>query len=95
MSLLLQLADLFQHCIRQSAEVVNQMISVERVLAFGKVESEEALGLEGGKELLQTGWPKSRSIDVEELSVCYQALLPLALEKISSCIPPGSRVGVV
>lgn len=95
MSMLIQLAGLFQWCVRQSAEVVNQMVSVERVLAFGNVESEAPLELEGDKELLETGWPNSGSIDVEALSVRYRESLPLALEKISFSIPPGSRVGVV
>jgi ATP-binding cassette subfamily C (CFTR/MRP) protein 4 len=39
-SMLLQLAGIFQWCIRQSAEVVNLMISVERVLSYGSLEAE-------------------------------------------------------
>merc|ERR1712232_1218095 len=39
-SMLLQLAGMFQWCIRQSAEVVNLMVSVERVLGFKNLEAE-------------------------------------------------------
>ena len=95
LSMLLQLTGLFQWCIRQSAEVVNQMVSVERVLAFGKVEPEAPLELEGDRELLETGWPSQGSIQVEELSVRYRDSLPLALQEISFSIPQGARVGVV
>jgi ATP-binding cassette, subfamily C (CFTR/MRP), member 4 len=95
LSMLLQLAGLFQWCIRQSAEVVNQMVSVERVLAFGKIEPEAPLELEGDKELLETGWPSKGGIDVESLSVRYRASLPLALDSVAFSIPPGSRVGIV
>jgi len=95
LSMLLQLTGLFQWCIRQSAEVVNQMVSVERVLDFGKVESEAPLELEGDRALLETGWPSQGAIQVEDLSVRYRDSLPLALKEISFSIPQGARVGVV
>lgn len=43
LSMLIMLSGLFQWCIRQSAEVVNQMVSVERVIGFRDLESEAAL----------------------------------------------------
>merc|ERR1712125_55964 len=42
----------FQWCIRQSAEVVNQMVSVERVLAFSKLEQEAELTKDTDEQLL-------------------------------------------
>jgi ATP-binding cassette subfamily C (CFTR/MRP) protein 4 len=95
LSMLLQLAGIFQWCIRQSAEVVNLMVSVERVSAFGDLEPEAPLELDSDKELLDKGWPSQGAIEVENLSVRYRAALPLALEKASFTIPPGARVGVV
>jgi ATP-binding cassette subfamily C (CFTR/MRP) protein 4 len=95
LSMLLQLAGMFQWCIRQSAEVVNLMVSVERVSAFGNLEPEAPLELDEDKELLENGWPSQGAIEVEDLSVRYRASLPLALEKASFSIPPGARVGVV
>jgi ATP-binding cassette subfamily C (CFTR/MRP) protein 4 len=95
LSTLLQLAGIFQWCIRQSAEVVNQMVSVERVLGFENVPSEAPLELDSDAALVQKGWPQEGSIDVEQLSVRYRASLPLSLEKVSFHIPSGTRVGVV
>eukprot|EP00970_Alexandrium_tamarense_P018946 scaffold13569_cov240-Alexandrium_tamarense.AAC.1 len=43
LSMLIQLSGLFQWCIRQSAEVVNQMVAVERVIGFSELPSEAAL----------------------------------------------------
>jgi ATP-binding cassette subfamily C (CFTR/MRP) protein 4 len=95
LSMLLQLAGLFQWCIRQSAEVVNQMVSVERVLAFGDLEPEAALECKGDKDLLGKGWPNQGSIKVQDLSVRYRPALPLALENVSFAIHQGARVGIV
>jgi len=93
-SMLLQLAGMFQWCIRQSAEVVNQMVSVERVLSFGKIEPEAPLELESDK-LLDTSWPNHGKVDVKDLSVRYRPSLPLALDGATFSVPSGSRVGVV
>jgi ATP-binding cassette subfamily C (CFTR/MRP) protein 4 len=95
LSMLLQLAGIFQWCIRQSAEVVNLMVSVERVSAFGDLEPEAPLELDSDKELLDKGWPSQGAIEIENLSVRYRAVLPLALENASFSIPPGAHVGVV
>lgn len=92
-SMLLQLAGLFQWCIRQSAEVVNQFVSVERVLEFGALEPEASLELENDKNL--GDWPERGEIDVKDLAVRYRPALPLALDGASFKITSGSRVGVV
>ncbi|KAG7350940.1 multidrug ABC transporter permease/ATPase [Nitzschia inconspicua] len=93
-SMLLQLAGMFQWCIRQSAEVVNQMVSVERVLSFGKIEPEAPLELEND-ETLDPSWPSHGAVEVRELSVRYRPSLPLALDRATFSVPNGSRVGVV
>jgi ATP-binding cassette, subfamily C (CFTR/MRP), member 4 len=95
LSMLLQLAGLFQWCIRQSAEVVNQMVSVERVLEFGDLESEAPLKLDTDASLAGPDWPSSGAVQCDGLSVRYRATLPLALNHISFHIPGGSRVGIV
>lgn len=95
LSVLLQLASLFQWCVRQSAEVVNQMVSVERVLAFKDLESEADLRKPTDQKLVSSGWPQKGSIDVQTLSIRYRPSLPLALDNVSFSIPAGSRVGIV
>ena len=94
MSMLLQLAGIFQWCIRQSAEVVNLMVSVERVLSYGSLESEPPLELESDKDL-DEDWPSKGSIDVTNLAVRYRPSLARALDSVSFHIPSGTRVGVV
>eukprot|EP00536_Pseudo-nitzschia_multiseries_P014610 jgi/Psemu1/215290/e_gw1.735.14.1 len=93
-SMLLQLCDAFQWCVRQSAEVVNQMVSVERVVEFGKVEPEAPLELETDKKLDES-WPSRGAISVKDLSTRYRPTLPLALAGVSFSVPSGSRIGVV
>jgi len=93
-SMLLQLCSAFQWCIRQSAEIVNQMVCVERVLGYGKVEPEAPLELEIDNKL-DRSWPSEGAITVKDLSVRYRPSLPLALNGVSFSVPSGSRVGVV
>ncbi len=95
LSYLLQLAGLFQWAVRQSAEVVNQMVSVERVLEYGDLPSEGALKLDSDEALTKNGWPTAGAIQVQDLSARYRPNLPLSLENVSFSIPSGSRVGVV
>ena len=95
LSMLLQLAGLFQWCVRQSAEVVNQMVSVERVLAFGNVESEAPLVMDGDDALLASGWPNEGNIQLQDVSVRYRSTLPFALHNVNMEIEAGTRVGIV
>jgi len=92
--MLLQLSGLFQWCIRQSAEVVNLMVSVERVLAFKNLEPEAPLDLDSDKSL-DPSWPQNGTIEVENVRIRYRKELPLALNGASFSIPAGARVGVV
>lgn len=93
-SMLIQLSGLFQWCIRQSAEVVNMMVAVERVLGYRALPPESALDNEYDKEVT-TDWPKVGAIDVNNLSVRYRAGLPLSLRGLSFKVKGGERIGVV
>lgn len=92
-TMLLQLAGIFQWCIRQSAEVINQMVSVERVLGFGELPSEAPLEFESDEQLVD--WPLDGSMKVTNLSARYRSSLPLSLKNVSFEVPTGSHVGVV
>eukprot|EP00549_Striatella_unipunctata_P000446 CAMPEP_0118676036 /NCGR_PEP_ID=MMETSP0800-20121206/1807_1 /TAXON_ID=210618 ORGANISM="Striatella unipunctata, Strain CCMP2910" /NCGR_SAMPLE_ID=MMETSP0800 /ASSEMBLY_ACC=CAM_ASM_000638 /LENGTH=946 /DNA_ID=CAMNT_0006571471 /DNA_START=562 /DNA_END=3402 /DNA_ORIENTATION=- len=93
LSMLLRLTGLFQWAVRQSAEVVNQMVSIERVTAYGNLPSEAPLTMPTDED--NQNWPKEGSIDISDLSVRYRASLPLALSGINVRISGGSRVGIV
>lgn len=95
LTLLLQIAGTnFPFIVRQSAEIVNQMISVERVLEYCDQPSEAPLELEFDKTL-DEDWPATGEICVRDLSVRYRPELPPALENLTFSIPAGARVGVV
>lgn len=93
-SMLIGLCNAFQWCIRQSAEIVNQMVCVERVLGYGKIEPEAPLALESDKDL-DSSWPYKGAIDVKDVAVRYRPSLPFALDGASFSVPSGARVGVV
>lgn len=93
LTLLLQLSGLLQLAVRQSCEAANQMVAVERVAAYGKLEPEAPLETEYDK--LVGSWPTVGCIDVRNLKVRYRASLPPALADISFHATGGQRVGVV
>ena len=66
-----QLSGLFQWCVRQSAEVENYMVSVERVLAYTKLDQEPALMVEGEKSPLnkRPDWPERGEVVARGLQV--------------------------
>lgn len=92
-TILLQLASLFQWCVRQSAEVTNQMVSVERVVAFGDLPAEADIEMDDDK--LLKDWPQNGSMEVTDLSARYRSTLPLSLENVSFEVPTGAHIGVV
>ena len=90
----MQLAGLFQWCIRQSAEMENMMVSVERVVAYGALPSEKAL--HGPTDMTsRPDWPEHGHIQVTDLKCSYRDGAPLVLRGVSFDILPGERVGVV
>jgi ATP-binding cassette subfamily C (CFTR/MRP) protein 4 len=93
LSMLIQLSGLFQWCIRQSAEVVNQMVAVERVIGFSELPSEAALENDFDNSINE--WPTKGDINVQDLSMRYRVGLPLSLQGLSFKIEGGTRVGVV
>ena len=93
-SMLIQLSGLFQWCVRQSAEVVNMMVAVERVVSYRDLPSEASLNNEYDKKV-QQDWPEVGGIDVKDLSVRYRSGLPLSLRGLTFKVNGGSRVGIV
>ena len=93
--MLIQLGSIFQWSVRQSAEVVNQMVCVERVSEYSNLPPEAPLYLGADDTSSALNWPSSGSIEVKNLSVRYRSSLPLSLKRVSFCIEGGQRVGVV
>ncbi|MPC55578.1 putative multidrug resistance-associated protein [Portunus trituberculatus] len=64
------LSGMFQWGVRQSAEVENQMTSVERVLEYSSFEPEAALNTEAGK-VPKDVWPDSGVLKFVNVSLKY------------------------
>jgi ATP-binding cassette subfamily C (CFTR/MRP) protein 4 len=91
--LVIQLGALFQWCVRQSAEVVTQMVSVERVVDFSSLDSEAALITDEDKK--HASWPHQGNIEIDSLTVRYRSGLPPSLLGVNVLIETRQRVGVV
>jgi len=91
LSMLIQLGSIFQWTIRQSAEVVNQMVSVERVSEYSNIEPEPPLHMNGDNNKT---WPEHGCIVVKDLTARYRKDLPPTLRGVSFTIEAGKRVGI-
>ncbi|KAL7548136.1 hypothetical protein ACHAWF_011427 [Thalassiosira exigua] len=84
----------FPWIIRQSAEVANQMISVERIDEFSSLPSEAPLQLASDSSI-DEDWPRSASIKVNNITARYRPNLPPCLNGLHFEIGAGQRVGIV
>ncbi|KAM4788292.1 ATP-binding cassette sub-family C member 4 isoform 5-T5 [Cyanocitta cristata] len=82
----------FQWGVRQSAEVENLMISVERVMEYTELEKEAPW--ETNKHP-PTEWPNQGMIAFENVNFTYSLDGPLVLRHLSVLIKPKEKVGIV
>ncbi|KAJ3039965.1 Multidrug resistance-associated protein 4 [Rhizophlyctis rosea] len=92
LSYVMQLIGLLQWAVRQSAEVENLMISVERVLEYTRLEEEAPLITETRPPPC---WPSTGEIKLTNLSLTYPRSAKSVLKNLTLTIPPGTRVGIV
>jgi ATP-binding cassette subfamily C (CFTR/MRP) protein 4 len=85
---------MFQWGMRQSAELENQMTSVERVLEFSILEPEPPLDTKPENEPPK-GWPSAGEIKFDKLSLRYSSVDPPVLKQISFTINAGEKIGIV
>ncbi|KAJ0124872.1 Oligomycin resistance ATP-dependent permease YOR1 [Diaporthe amygdali] len=87
----------FGNMIRQSAEIENNMNSVERMLHYAyNIEQEPPYEAEGvDKELKAKGWPHAGRVEFRELTLSHRPGLPPALRNVTLDIKPGEKVGIV
>ncbi|CAB3981721.1 multidrug resistance-associated 4-like isoform X1, partial [Paramuricea clavata] len=88
-----RLTGMFQFCVRQTAEVENQMVSVERVQQYTQLESEAALEELTGKPA--DAWPQHGEIIGETVVFRYHSSLPPVLKGIKFHIKPKEKIGIV
>uniref|UniRef100_A0A4W2CXD9 Uncharacterized protein n=1 Tax=Bos indicus x Bos taurus TaxID=30522 RepID=A0A4W2CXD9_BOBOX len=89
LSLSLVLTRMFQWCVRQSAEVENMMISVERVIEYTDLEKEEPWELEYRPPPF---WPPDGRISFFSVNFRYNSDSPLVLRNLETSIYSREKV---
>ncbi|XP_031216906.1 multidrug resistance-associated protein 4 [Mastomys coucha] len=92
LSYALTLMGMFQWSVRQSAEVENMMISVERVIEYTNLEKEAPWEC---KKRPPPGWPHEGVIVFDNVNFTYSLDGPLVLKHLTALIKPREKVGIV
>lgn len=103
-----QLFMIFQWTVRQSAEVENLMVSVERIVSYINILPEPPLlskemkiiNKSNNNEMIQAipppnNWPTNGLIEANHLICSYRKDLKPVIQNVSFTIQPGQRVGIV
>ncbi|XP_012058527.1 PREDICTED: LOW QUALITY PROTEIN: probable multidrug resistance-associated protein lethal(2)03659 [Atta cephalotes] len=88
------LTGMFQWGMRQSAELENQMTSVERILEYNKVDSEPPLESAPNKKP-KPEWPQEGKIEFKNVFLRYAPLEPPVLKNLNFIIFPREKIGIV
>lgn len=83
------LTGLLQWCVRQWAELENQMTSAERVLEYAKVEAED----KDGQAI--SNWPHSGKIVYADVNLRYSPTNERVLKDVSFTIYAKQKIGIV
>lgn len=100
---IMQLTGVFQWAVRQSAEMENQLTSVERLTEYAALDAEldrvgckGVGGCEGVDRAPLAEWkPGKGGVEIEHLDLWYDTPDIRRLKDVTLAIPGGSRVGVV
>ncbi|XP_017911794.1 PREDICTED: multidrug resistance-associated protein 4-like [Capra hircus] len=92
LSLTFTLTRMFQWCVRQSAEVENMMISVERGIEYTDLEKEAPWELENRPP---PSWPHGGEIDFYYINFRYSLDRPLVLKNLRVPTVPREKLGIV
>lgn len=80
--------------IRQTSELENQMVSVERVLEYAELPSEEQSG-NAIKTKASGGWPSKGEIEFDDLSLFYNDETKPAIKNLRFAIKSQEKIGIV
>ncbi|XP_055398768.1 ATP-binding cassette sub-family C member 4-like [Bubalus kerabau] len=92
LSLIITFTGMFQWCIKQSAEVENMMISVERGIEYTDLEKEAPWELEYRPP---PSWPHEGRIYIIYVNFKYSLDGPLVLKNLDTLIDPREKRGIV
>ena len=82
---------MLQWGIRQSAEVMNQMMAVERVLEYRELEPEQ----KEVKKVVDENWPSEGRIEFKNVTYRYAKDTEPALKDVSFSVKSGEKIGIV
>ncbi|XP_011505353.1 PREDICTED: probable multidrug resistance-associated protein lethal(2)03659 [Ceratosolen solmsi marchali] len=88
------LTGMFQWGMRQSAELENQMTSVERILEYSKLSNEPPLESKPEKAP-QAEWPMDGKIEFKSVFLRYSPVDPPVLNNLNFIIHPREKIGIV
>ncbi|KAI9095088.1 P-loop containing nucleoside triphosphate hydrolase protein [Phlyctochytrium arcticum] len=91
----LQLTGLLQWAARQSAEVENYMVSVERVLEYTNLAPEESPEDLKKAQPVPPSWPTQGKVEMNHMSLTYPGSATPVLKDMTLSVPPGAKVGIV
>lgn len=80
--------------IRQTSELENQMVSVERVLEYAELPSEEQSGNDK-KSKAPENWPSKGEIEFKDLSLYYNDETKPAITNLNFSIKSQEKIGIV
>ncbi len=84
----------FGWLVRQSAEVENDMNSVERVVHYAKeIEQEAPHELPDRKP--PAPWPSKGDVELKNVVLSYRPELPAVLKNVSMVVKGGEKIGIV
>ncbi|XP_076758535.1 ATP-binding cassette subfamily C member 4 isoform X2 [Xylocopa sonorina] len=93
-SQVLILCGMLQHGMRQTAEALAQMTSVERILQFTQLDKEGPFESEPNKKP-SAQWPSKGEIKFDHLYLRYEDSAPPVLKDLSFVIKSGEKIGIV
>ncbi|PPQ68225.1 hypothetical protein CVT26_005758 [Gymnopilus dilepis] len=94
LSYILSVQQAFGWMVRQSAEVENDMNSVERIVYYAKgIEQEAPHDIPDKKP--PSSWPAEGRLELKDVVLSYRPELPPVLKGLSMSIQAGEKIGIV
>ncbi|XP_075035855.1 multidrug resistance-associated protein 1-like [Mixophyes fleayi] len=89
----LRLTGVLKEAVHTATDMETNSVAVERVKEYCDVEPEAPWTSEHTSELTQ--WPCAGRIEFKNYGLRYREDLELVLKKVTACIQPGEKVGIV